>query len=100
MTEIPADLPGSELIRAGLDDLRHGRVTEASLLVELAAPRLRSLDIEISGMPARAAAAESPEHRLYSMLSERLGSDAHSRYKALLARVAGFASAAEDAAAR
>lgn len=100
MKEIPADLPGSELIRTGLSDLHDGRVTESSLLVEVAASRLRPLGIEIDGLPVRAADAESPEHRLYSMLSDRLGSDAHSRYKALLARVASFASAAENAAAR
>jgi len=99
MKELPTDLPGSELLQAGLDDLREGRVTESSLLVELAAPRLRPLGIEIEA-PASTDAGESPEHRLYGMLSDRLGDGAHSRYNALLARVASFASAAEHAASR
>jgi hypothetical protein len=99
MRELPRDLPGSELLQVGLDDLRAGRVTESSLLVELAAPRLRPLGLEIQEMP-ESTDGESAEHRLYGMLSDRLGDGAHSRYNALLGRVASFASAAEHAASR
>jgi hypothetical protein len=100
MSELRRDLPGSDLLQAGLDDLRAGRVTESSLLVELAAPRLRPLGIEIQDMPESTHPGESPEHRLYDLLSDRLGDGAHSQYNALLARVASFASAAEHATSR
>ena len=90
----PAELPGSELVNEGVADLHAGRVSEASLLVLIAAPRLRALDIEIPNEPEDPG-PESPEHRLYSLLSDRQGTAAHSRYNALLARIASFARAAE-----
>lgn len=37
MNDVPIDLPGSDLVRAGLADLG-GRETEAALLVTMAAP--------------------------------------------------------------
>ena len=78
-------------MRAGIEDLAAGRETEAALLVEIAAPRLRSLGVSFE---ARAEPSqESPEHRLYALLSAQ--PDAHSRYNALLARIASFARAAE-----
>lgn len=100
MKEIPADLPGSDLIEAGLSDLREGRVTESSLLVQLAASRLRPLGIEVEPASYGGEGAESPEHRLYDLLCDQLGDGAYGRYRALLARVASFASAVENAAAR
>lgn len=89
-------LPGEELITQGLTDLSAGRETEAALLLEIAAPRLRSLGISVT-------APENPEgvsaeHRLYALLSTR--PDAHSQYNALLARIASYARAAEHAATR
>ncbi len=102
--EPPVDLPGAELVRQGLADLRDGRVSEASLLLLIAAPRLRAIGIAIPGERqedgGRQEDGESPEHRLYSLLANRLGGAAHSRYNALLARIASFASAAEHAATR
>lgn len=87
-------LPGQELITQGLTDLSAGRETEAALLLQIAAPRLRSLGVNVT-------AREDPdgvsaEHRLYALLSTR--PDAHSQYNALLARVASYARAAEHAA--
>lgn len=84
-------LPGEELVYAGLEDLRAGRVSEASLVVQVAAPRLRALGFEIPESPTT---AESPEHRLYELLVQERGKGAHSRYNALLARMASFARAA------
>jgi hypothetical protein len=78
-------------VEQGLEDLSAGRETEASLLLEIAAPRLRNLGISLD--TPRGAGDESPEHRLYALLSER--PDAHSRYNALLARIASYARAAE-----
>ena len=40
------DLPGHELVAAGLADLDAGRRTEAALLVRMAGPRLRRLGFE------------------------------------------------------
>jgi len=85
-------LPGSELIEQGVEDLAAGRETEAALLLEIAAPRLRSLGIRLQ--TRQHAGGESPEHRLYALLSAQ--PNAHSRYNALLARIASYARAAEQ----
>jgi len=95
MREPASDLPGHELISAGLRDLAAGRETEAALLVEMAAPRLRSLGLEVPA-PRRTGAA--PSHRLYALLAAD-APGAHSRYNALVARVVSFARAAERAGA-
>lgn len=83
----------------GLDDLRCGRQSEAALVVEVAAPRLRSLGIEIPEprVASEEDDGESPEHRLYSLLVREQGRGAYSRYNALLARMASFARAVAHA---
>jgi hypothetical protein len=88
---VPTDLPGHELISEGLGDLAAGRESSSSLLVSMAAPRLRAL-----GFHVPEGGAEQPEHRLYELLSEA-ERGAHSRYNALVARVVSFARAAEHA---
>jgi len=90
---VDAHLPGHDLVRAGLADLAAGRETEAALVVAMAAPRLRALGLEVP-----AGGGSSPSHRLYALLAEH-GGGAHSRYNALVGRIAGFARAAEHAAA-
>jgi hypothetical protein len=47
MPPILADLPGHEIVEEGLIDLAAGRESESSLLVAMAAPRLRSLGFEV-----------------------------------------------------
>jgi hypothetical protein len=89
-------LPGGELVAEGLADLSAGRESEASLVVQIAAPRLRTLGVTIEGHTNPG--GEPPEHRLYSLLSAR--PDAHSHYNALLARIASYARAAEHATTR
>jgi hypothetical protein len=89
MKDVPASLPGHELVSAGLGDLVAGRESEASLLVTMAAPRLRALGLEVPAGP------KDPSHRLYGLLAEREG--AHSRYNALVGRIISFARAAEHA---
>jgi hypothetical protein len=91
-TPLRAELPGAELVERGIEDLSAGRETEAALLVEIAAPRLRSLGVSIEAR--KGSNDQSPEHRLYALLSAQPG--AHSRYNALLARVASYAHAAEQ----
>ncbi len=88
---MPASFPGHELVSAGLSDLAAGRESESSLLVSMAAPRLRALGFEVP-----AGGGEMPGHRLYELLSET-DRGAHSRYNALVARVVSFARAAERA---
>jgi len=95
MFEVSTEFPGHELVRDGLADLREGRETVAALLLQMAAPRLRALGIDV---PHRDA-ADPPSHRLYSLLSES-GYGPHSRYNALVARIVSFARAAEHAATR
>lgn len=94
MNAIPRDLPGHDLVSAGIDDLAAGRETEAGLLVAMAAPRLRTIGLEVPS-----GGGERPSHRLYELLSES-GDGAHSRYNALVGRMVSFARAAEHATSR
>ncbi len=91
MKDVSVSLPGHELVSAGLADLAAGRESEASLLVAMAAPRLRALGFDVP-----AGGGKRPSHRLYELLAERDGG-AHSRYNALVGRVVSFARAAEHA---
>jgi hypothetical protein len=91
MKHVPVSLPGHELVSAGLADLAAGRESEESLLVAMAAPRLRELGFEVP-----AGGQEQPSHRLYELLTEH-DRAAHSRYNALVGRVVSFARAAEHA---
>lgn len=84
-------LPGEELASEGLSDLAHGRISDASLLVLIAAPRLRRLGIAIPGQHA----AQPSEHLLYERLDQRLGPAAHSYYNSLIRRIVSFARALE-----
>jgi hypothetical protein len=93
MKDVPLSLPGHELVSAGLLDLAAGRESESSLLVAMAAPRLRRLGFDVPE-----GGGERPSHRLYELLSET-DRGAHSRYNALIARVVSFARAAERASA-
>lgn len=90
------------MLQAGLSDLRAGRESEAALVVQIAAPRLRMLGYVV---PERSCVPgnddfESPEHRLYTLLTDERGAGAHSHYNALLARIASFARAAAHTSAR
>ncbi len=86
-------MPGHELIRAGLDDLRAGRESAEALLVMIGAPRLRRIGLDIPG-----AAVADPEHRLYELLALDDSDSAHSRYNALIRQLVSFERAAECAA--
>jgi hypothetical protein len=80
-----ANLPGADLIRKGLLDLALGRESQESLLVEIGASRLRRLGFDVD-VPRR----ELPEHELFLRLSAEDADRAHSRYNALLRRLASF----------
>jgi hypothetical protein len=87
------NLPGAEIVLPGLADLEAGRESVNASAVQAAAPRLRR-----AGVDAPSATGDVPAaHRLYEQLSNQLGDAAHSRYNAILSRVASFAGAAERA---
>ena len=82
-------LPGAEIVLPGIEDLAAGRETVNALAVRAAATRLGVRDLV-----GDADAAEPAAHRLYRRLSNELGDGAHSRYNAILRRVARYARAA------
>jgi hypothetical protein len=89
MSELPAGLPGSDLIEKGIRDLRDGAETIEALLVSISAPRLRAL-----GLPVATPFAD-PELRLYRQLAARYGAAAHGRYNALLRQLVSYQRAAQ-----
>lgn len=80
-------LPGADLVESGLRDLASGRESEASLLVLIGRPRLRSLGVPV---PEVAAGDVPSEHRLYLRLARTDPDGAHSRYNALVRRLVSF----------
>jgi hypothetical protein len=84
-------LPGQDLVETGLADLAQGRVSDCSLLVLIAAPRLRRLGVQIPDWPV----SESCEHLLYERLAARLGAGAHSHYNSLIRRIVSYARSLE-----
>jgi hypothetical protein len=89
--EQPGLLPGEALVQQGLADLGQHRTTDASLLLLIAAPRLRALGLQIPPAPV----AQSFEHALYERLEERLGTAAHSYYNSLIRLIVSYARALE-----
>ena len=87
MNSTPTKLPGEDLVCAGIADLEKGQTSDNSLLVLIAAPRLRGLGLSIpeckSDVPF--------EHQLYERLEERLGAGAHSHYNILIRRIVSYA---------
>ena len=88
-----AELPGEDLVTAGIRDLSRGVVSREALLVSIGAPRLRQLGFDLP------ATLESPEHRLYELLRTEYGDAAHGRYNALVRRLVSFERAAGSARA-
>ncbi|MFQ5512556.1 MAG: hypothetical protein ACE5EO_11980 [Candidatus Krumholzibacteriia bacterium] len=88
-------LPGGAAIDAGLAALAAGEESIESLLVSLAAPRLRR-----EGVPLPQVVFADADIRLYRRL-ERTGGDlAHARYLAWLRQAASFADACANARVR
>lgn len=85
------DLPGSELILPGLEDLERGRNnTIGSLLIAIASIRLSEAGLAIPNQPL----ALEPEMALYSYLQNERD-DAYSYYNALLSSLNSFCTALE-----
>jgi hypothetical protein len=87
-------LPGAEIVLPGIEDLEAGRETVNALAVSAAAAKLG-----VDKLTNAADAEEPATHRLYQRLNIELGDAAHSRYNAILSRVASFARAAGHARA-
>lgn len=77
-------LPGADLIDAGVNDLRNGVVSVASLLVSIGAPKLRQFGYALPRT------IPDPEHALYSLLAQEDQDSAHGRYNALVRRLVSF----------
>jgi hypothetical protein len=82
-------VPGSELVEQGLDDLRQGRETDASLVVSIGASRLRAAGCDVAEPLA------DPEHRLFARLAGEDADSAHGRYNAMIRRLVSYERAAE-----
>jgi hypothetical protein len=87
-------LPGAEIVLPGIEDLEAGRETLNALAVSAAATKLG-----VSDLVTTAKAEEPAAHRLYQRLNAEVGDAAHSRYNAILSRVASFARVAGHARA-
>ena len=90
------ELPGGDLIQAGLRDAAAGVESVESLLVEIAAARLRESGLPV---PAMRPATLDAEIRLHRLLAKTHGDDAYGRYNALLRRLVSFTRALDATAA-
>ena len=84
--------PGQDIIEQGIVDLKNGVESVESLLVSIGAPRLRG-----AGVPVPENVFPTPEHRLYTLLSEIYNDEAHSKYNSYIRRLVSFERAAECA---
>jgi hypothetical protein len=85
------ELPGSELILPGLEDLNHGRNnTIGSLLIAIASVRLTAAGLDIPEGPL----VSEPELALYAHLQHERD-DAYPYYNALLNSLNSFCAALE-----
>ncbi len=75
------------MVDEGLADLASGRTSAASLLVSLAAPRLRREGVPVTNTQP------DPELRLYRLLSSTAGELGYARYNAHLRLIVSFADA-------
>lgn len=87
------NLPGADLVKAGLQDLADGQRSEAALLVLIGAPRLRAM-----GLTVPSSGIDHPEHQLYLLLHDADPDAAHGRYNALIRRLVSFERTAACAA--
>lgn len=85
-------LPGGEIVDTGLADLARGEESIGSLLVSLAAPRLRR-----EGVPVPRTVFSDADLRLYRLLEHDSEDLAHERYLAYLRQAESFADACAGA---
>src|SRR3990167_688632 len=78
------ELPGQDLVAAGIADLARGVESVPALLASIGAPRLESLGVSLPSVLPNA------EHRLYELLRRDDPDAAHSRYNALVRRLVSY----------
>ena len=92
MIGTPRDLPGAELVSAGIAALGRGELTVAALLVAVGRRRLQAAGLAVPEPPR---IRESPERALYEALGALHPRDAHGRYNGLIRRLVSFERALE-----
>ena len=85
-------LPGGEILRDGLRDLRAGIRSTDALLVLVAAPRLSRCGISV---PPLSPPPALPEHDLFHLLSVEHGPEAYRHYRSLMRRLVSLEQALE-----
>jgi hypothetical protein len=85
-------LPGGEILRTGLGDLRAGVRSVDALLVLVAAPRLTRCGILVPRLDSNSAL---PEHDLFQLLSVEHGPEAYRYYRSLMRRLVSLEQALE-----
>lgn len=88
-------LPGGDVIDAGLNALAAGEESLESLLVSIAAPRLKR-----EGVPVPEGVFANADMRLYRLLERSGGLLAHARYLAYLRLAQSFADSCAGARVR
>ena len=88
---VPPDLPGADLIAAGIAALQRGERTQEALLVAVAPNRLEELGLSV---PPVAFEIDDPNMALYAAVHE--GGGGHSQYNGLLRRLSSFIRAASQ----
>ena len=83
----PSEVPGQDLIEAGLAAIERGEWTVEALLVAVGAPRLRFIGLRL---PDLSGAPDHPELALYHALGRIHPDDTHSRYNALIRRLVSY----------
>jgi hypothetical protein len=87
LSELYGQLPGSEIVLPGIDDLHAHRVSANALLVLIASPNLSRHGIAVPTLPG----INLPyEHRLYDLLCSEYGISAYSQYNTLTRRLVSF----------
>jgi len=92
---IPSELPGADLVEAGLHDLAAGRRTAPALLLLGARIRLAEDGIRLPVLDVL-----NPERALYDLLDSEDPAGAPARYNALRHRLVSFCHALEQDARR
>ena len=96
--QVHMDLPGADLVTAGVEALRavvRGERRDFSieaLLVAVGAARLRAADLDVPEPPGL---PEQPELALHAALCATGEGNSHSRYNALIRRLVSFEHALE-----
>ena len=96
--DIPSDLPGADLVAAGVAALHRGAATVEALLVAIGAPRLREAGLQFPEPPKL---DHTPELALYDALCRASDvEDPYGRYNSLIRRLVSFERALEQRNAR